>query len=91
MASRRVLARSLLALGAVSTALGFGFAGNPADATPTVCGYVRYSTSTGPSTTVSSIPYCDIPCEPGGDVGVHVGPDQVLGVKYEALACVTNI
>jgi len=70
--------------------LGLG-ASAPARADdPEVCGYVRYSTSTGPTSTVP-MTYCERPCS-GNAVGMGIPPGHVGAVvSWEAFVCARRL
>lgn len=85
---RGSVGRALGAAAVMLTSLGV-MVTQPADAQdPEVCGYVRYSTSTGPTSTAPYVPHCERPC---GGVFVHVPPNSIDDNEVEALACVRGI
>lgn len=79
----RMAAAAALALGA----LGVGATQVPARASDPVCGWVRYSSNDGSTTsTVPGLPYCDLPC--GSAVNAGTGDHHVWHVYAEGFVCV---
>jgi hypothetical protein len=67
-------------------------AGGPATAdNPEPCGHLRYSTSTGPTTTVTFGDYCERPC--GADsIGMGIPPGHVgTALSWEGFVCVRHV
>ena len=62
------------------------FGSSPAEAGDKVCGYVKYDTDGGPTSTASSVPYCETPC--GSAVAGGTGPIDVFDLYAEAFVCV---
>lgn len=84
--------RARVGRGVFAAALTFGFltfldfGSSPAGAGDKVCGYVKYDTDGGPTSTASSVPYCELPC--GSAVVAWTGPVDVFDVYAEVFVCV---
>lgn len=80
------LGRAVLA-GALATGGWLLADSGSAQAGDKVCGWLKYDTDGGPTSTATSIPYCETPC--GSGFGVQSAePTRVFDVYEEHFVCV---
>jgi hypothetical protein len=81
--------RALVALTLLASLWTLGAPQRAAADDPEACGYARYSTSTGPTSTVTFTTYCQSPC---GGIGVDQPPVSVNGVvSVSGFVCVRHM